>query len=324
MALKKMKIIVLAGGDSTEREVSLISGHMVEKALREKGHEVEFMDLRFIRRPEEWGVILSKCAKFDIAFLALHGVPGEDGRLQAMLELAGIPYTGEGYLSSAICMDKVLTKKILREASLPVPAEYTLEEAGTAGFPLVVKTSTGGSSVGVYIVQDQKELSTALEEAKKYGGEVMLEQYIPGREFTLTVMDGKAMPIVEIIPKSSFYDYEHKYEPGATEEICPAKLPEEETKALSELAEKAYRALSLKTYARFDVRRDEGGAFYFLEANSLPGMTPTSLLPQEGAAMGMDFAGVCEKIIEVSLKKNEALYHWEYRYGEQPGMPRRD
>ena len=319
MALDKMKIIVLAGGDSTEREVSLTSGHMVEKALRERGHDVEFMDLRFIRRPDEWGKILLKCAKFDIAFLALHGVPGEDGRLQAMLELAGIPFTGEGYLSSAICMDKALTKKLLWEASLPAPADYTLDEAETAGFPLVVKTSTGGSSVGVYIVKNKEELSTALDEAKKYGGHVMLEQYIPGREFTLTVMDGKAMPIVEIIPKSNFYDYEHKYKPGATEEICPAKLPEEETKALSELAEKAYKALSLETYARFDVRRDEDGAFYFLEANSLPGMTPTSLLPQEGAAMGMSFGEVCEKIIEVSLKKNAALYHWEYRYGEQHG-----
>ena len=295
-----MKIIVLAGGNSTEREVSLVSGGMIEKALRERGHEVSLIDVDFKMGPEDWGAFFARCKEADIVFFGLHGVPGEDGRLQGMFELLSIPYTGADYLSSAVCMDKVVTKQLLREAGLSVPGEFTSPEE-VERFPVVVKTSTGGSSVGVYIAQDKKELQEAYKKAAGFPGRVMLEEYIPGREFTLTVMDGEALPVIEIIPKSSFYDYEHKYEPGMTEEVCPADLPPEKTEELKALAIRAFEALSLNAYARFDLRMNEEGRFYFLEANTLPGMTPTSLLPLEGRTIGLEFGELCERIIEISL-----------------------
>ena len=303
--LEKMKVLVLAGGNSTEREVSLVSGRMIEKALRERGHEVEFVDVDFGMAPAAWGDFFARCKAADIVFLGLHGVPGEDGRLQGMFDLLKIPYTGAGYLASAVCMDKVVTKRLLREAGLPVPADYASPEA-VQSFPVVVKTSTGGSSVGVYIAHNQRELEEACEKAAAFPGKVMLEEYIPGREFTLTVMDGEALPVIEIIPKSSFYDYEHKYEPGMTDEICPAELSAEKTKALQALAIRAFEALCLNAYARFDLRMDEQGRFYFLEANTLPGMTPTSLLPLEGRTLGMDFGEVCERIIGITLPESRS------------------
>ena len=315
-----MNIIVLGGGCSTEREVSLVSGRQIEKALKERGHSVEFVDMDFSMGMEGWSAFLEKCRNADIVFLALHGSPGEDGRLQGMFDLMNIPYTGAAMLASAIAMDKKTTKQILREAGVPVPGDAELsglskQEAGRLvdlQFPLVVKPSSGGSSVGVFIVKNEGELREALQKAAAYGSEVLVEEYIPGRELTLTVLDGKPLPIVEIIPKKNgtasgsdeeFYDYEHKYAPGFSEEICPADLPEEKTKELMALAVKAYNAMGLNAYARFDVRMNEEGNFFFLEANTLPGMTPTSLLPLEARTIGMDFGELCEKIIEVSLER---------------------
>lgn len=340
-----MKIVVLAGGTSTERDVSLITGKMVYQALRENGHQVVLLDV-FLGYAEDnykdifsverdWASqinaiseedpdiekikqmrggagffgphVLDICHQADLVFMGLHGANGEDGRVQAALDLEEIKYTGTGPLGAAISMDKGLSKQIFVGNDIPTPAGYTIRKgeqiAEDFAYPAVVKACNGGSSVGVYMVQDEKECREAVQKAFAYDDQVVIEQYIKGREFSVGVIEGKALPIIEIAPLHGFYDYKNKYQAGSTVETCPAQLSEEITQKMQEYAQKAYHALHIESYARIDFMMNEQGDMFCLEANTLPGMTPTSLLPQEAQAMGYDFNRLCEWIIEVSLRK---------------------
>ncbi len=343
-----MKIVILAGGISTERDVSLVTGAMIYRALRDKGHEVVFLDVylgyegeaddifsvdkdwsesfgtiteinpdisavKALRKDDPDCVIgknvIAICSQADIVFLALHGQNGEDGKIQAMFDLLHIRYTGTDYLSSALAMDKAISKQLFHKYGIPTPKGITVcknerQMIDTWNiFPCIVKVNCGGSSVGVYRADDREQLCAALEKAYAFEDRVIIEQYIDGREFSIGVIDGEALPVIEIAPKVGFYDYKNKYQAGTTVETCPAKLDANLTRALQSCAETVYRALRLKTYARMDFRMDSECKFYCLEANTLPGMTPTSLLPQEAAVVGMSFADLCQKIIDSSMEK---------------------
>lgn len=340
-----MNIVVLCGGLSNERDVSISSGTGVARALREKGHKAVLIDLYLgytdpfddvaevfercgniadfsvaeaapdLEAVRAMGAgraigpnVLKICEKADICFLALHGEEGENGKLQATLDLHGIRYTGSGYLGSALAMNKSLTKTVLAAAGIPVPAgisvEKGAEEYENVGFPCVVKPCSGGSSVGTSIVYEEKDYLPALELAFKYEKAVLVEKYIHGRELTVGVINGKAMPAIEIIPKNGFYDYKNKYQAGATEEICPAPIGAEATEKLQKLAERVHEALMIDAYCRVDfLWNSADGEMYCLEANTLPGMTPTSLIPQMARELGYDYGSLCEKIIEVSMEK---------------------
>lgn len=350
-----MKIVVLAGGLSPERNVSLSSGAMVCQALRERGHQVALVDLFFglegmpgtpeslygqpipesfkkvsrqapdlkqvrasrkDQSPSAIGPgVLELCAGADIVYLALHGACGEDGRIQAALDLLGVPYTGSGYLSSAIAMDKDLTKRMVADKVVTPRwqvvrvSEENLEQlTAETELPVVVKPIDSGSSIGVYIAHTRPELRKALEGSLALGGRTVLEQYIQGREIQVALLDDKALPSIEIIPKEGFYDYENKYQPGAALEVCPAEIPAEWEKRLGEAALEVFRTVGLSVYARADFIVAEDGTPYFLEINTLPGMTPTSLVPQEAAAVGIDYGTLCETIIQKSLEaRKEAL-----------------
>ena len=340
-----MKIVVLAGGTSTERDVSLSSGSMIYRALKSRGHSAVLIDVflgyegeirDIFERDTDWAAeigsvgeenpdltvikamrkdggksffgpnVLNICQEADCVFMALHGANGEDGKIQACFELMGIPYTGTDFVSSAIAMDKGISKDIFRAYRIPTPAGIRLKkgerESERVPFPCIVKACCGGSSVGVCIARDESGYAEAKEEAYRYDDEVIIEQYIEGREFSVGVMDGKAFPVIEIAPKVGFYDYKNKYQAGSTVETCPAELSEEKTQELQKLAEKVFRALRLKSYARVDFRMNENGEIFCLEANTLPGMTPTSLLPQEAAAVGIDFGELCERILAYALQ----------------------
>ena len=340
-----MKIVVLCGGISTERDVSLVSGTKVYKALKGKGHQVILLDIYLgytgeitdiFEKDIDWAEnvasvkntapdidaikamrknpevlfgenVIDICRMSDIVFMGLHGDYGENGKVQAAFDLYGIKYTGTDYISSAMAMDKSITKKVFEMEGIRTPKSITLKKdtgAGIPDFPCVVKVCSGGSSIGVYIVKNRHEYDMAIEDAYKYDDKILVEEYIKGREFTDGVIDGQALPVVEIAPKQGFYDYRNKYQEGSTIETCPADLTEEQTKAIQDLAVKAYKALEIQAYARMDFVMDENtGEFYCLEANTLPGMTPTSLIPQEAAAIGVDFPDLCEWIIKVSLAK---------------------
>lgn len=350
-----MKIVVLAGGLSPERNVSLSSGVMVAQALRERGHRVALVDLFFglegwtgtpedrydAPLPEEWRKVdhrapdleevrkarktpgegqfgtgvLELCRGADAVFLALHGACGEDGRLQAALDLMEIPYTGSGHLASAIAMDKDLTKKLAADAGVVTPqwqaVRYSEEDIDSltsrTPVPCVVKPVDSGSSIGVSIAHDKRELRAALLEGLKFGGRTVLEQYIQGREVQVGVLEDQALPSIEIIPKQGFYDYENKYQPGAATEICPAPVTPEEEKALEAAALKVHRLVGLSVYSRSDFILAPDGTIWFLEINTLPGMTPTSLLPQEAAAVGIGYGELCERIITASLRARKEL-----------------
>lgn len=342
-----MNIVVLCGGLSNERDVSISTGTGAAKALRELGHHVVLIDLylgytepfdgtdevfakgsaisdyavseaapdleavKAMRENSECRIgpnVLTLCRAADISFLALHGEEGENGKLQATLDLHGIKYTGCGYLGSALAMNKSLSKTVFRANGIPTPEGITVkrgeEPYANVGFPCVVKPCSGGSSVGTSIVRSGEEYGAALELAFRCEEAVLVERYIKGRELTVGVMDGKAMPVIEIIPKSGFYDYKNKYQAGATDEICPAEIGAEATERVQRLAERVSKALMIDAYCRVDFLWDnDTGEMYCLEANTLPGMTPTSLIPQMAAAEGMSYGRLCEKIINVSMKK---------------------
>ena len=341
-----MKIAVVCGGLSIERDVSITSGTCVARALRERGHKVVLVDLYygyggsyddpaelFEREQEDvkYSVkeetpdiakilaegdgsrigknVIEICKSADISFLALHGEDGENGKVQATFDMHGIKYTGSGYLGSAIAMNKEITKIMLRNSGIPVPEGIVLEKGGelkNVGFPCVVKPCSGGSSVGTSIVANEEEYAAALELAFKYEDHVLVERFIKGRELTVGVMGGKAMPVIEIIPKAGWYDYKNKYQAGLTEEICPAPISEKDTDRVQRLAERVSAALMVDVYCRADFLMDNAsGEIYCLEANTLPGMTPTSLIPQMGREEGLDFGEVCEKIIKLSMEKYE-------------------
>ena len=303
-----MKIVVLAGGSSTERDVSLSSGGMIYKALKQRGHQAILLDVWLGYAGDSRGTlekVLELCKMADCVFLALHGANGEDGRIQACFDLLGIPYTGADFVGSCLAMDKGITKDIFRTWNIPTPAGIRLKkgerEEERVPCPCIVKTSCGGSSIGVYIAGDDIEYEKAKEEAWRYGDEIIVEQYIKGREFSVGVIDGKALPVIEMAPKEGFYDYRNKYQAGTTIETCPAQIPQEKSREMQEIAERVFRALRLKSYARMDFVMSAQGEVYCLEGNTLPGMTPTSLLPQEAAAAGMGFGGLSEKILQMAL-----------------------
>lgn len=340
-----MNIVVLAGGISTERDVSLISGKMIYRAVKKNGHNAILLDVflgyegsidDIFVKEEDWeaqvtGIketnpdleqikalrpdwkknffgrnVIAICQKADVVFMALHGENGENGKIQACFDLMGITYTGTDYVSSALSMDKGLAKDILAQYAVPVPKGIRLkkgeEDPGAVPFPCIVKACCGGSSVGVTIARDAQEYETAKAEAYRYDEEAIIEQYIEGREFSVGVLDGVALPVIEIAPLVGFYDYKNKYQAGSTIETCPAELSEEKTKEMQRYAEAAFKALRLKNYARMDFMMGRDGSLYCLEANTLPGMTPTSLLPQEAAAVGISYEQLCERLIEVSLR----------------------
>ena len=254
--------------------------------------------------------VVRLCMAADVTFLALHGAAGENGQTQATLDSYGVRYTGSGYIGSLLAMDKDIAKRILASYGVDTPKGVTLNMASNVdleavineiGFPMVVKPCSCGSSVGISMVNSRDELIRAVETAQKYESVMLIEQRIVGREFTVGVLDGKVLPPVEIIPKCGFYDYKNKYQAGMTEEVCPANLSAEDNEALAEITLRAFAALHLRDYSRFDYIRDEVGKFWCLEANTLPGMTPTSLLPQEAAAVGIDYGTLCVKIAELAL-----------------------
>lgn len=257
--------------------------------------------------------VISICRQSDIVFLALHGEDGENGKIQAAFDLFGIRYTGSGYFGSALAMDKGMSKMLFEKAGIPTPKgirmnqKETDQDVKTRGIslPCVVKPCCGGSSVGVSIVQTEEDFAKALEEAFFWEDEVIVEDYIAGREFSVGVIEGKALPVIEMAPKEGFYDYKNKYKAGSTVETCPAEIPEDTAKQMQQHAVSAVQVLGLSTYARMDFLLRESGEMFCLEANTLPGMTKTSLLPQEAQAAGLDFPALCEKLIEISWKKYE-------------------
>lgn len=301
-----MRILVLLGGGSSEREVSISSGGRVAAALRERGHSVTTAD----PYPDPFAVLEAARAA-DVTWLALHGGAGEDGTIQALLDLAGVSYTGSGVLASALAMDKDLSKVLFRAAGVPT-ADWRMvtERMGTGwqgpafaaecfaalGEKIVVKPSKQGSTVGLAIVKAPEDLGPAIAEAFKHDDEVMLEAFIPGRELTVGVLGGMAMPVGEIIPKHEIYDYECKYVPGMAEELFPAPIPERVRDEVQRLSMVAYAALKLRGCARIDFRLHPDGGLYCLEANTLPGMTGTSLVPQAAQAAGIGFPELCERI----------------------------
>ncbi len=350
-----MNIVVLAGGLSTERDVSFVTGNMVSKALRENGHRVILLDVFMgysdkeedltgvFDRSEEVSVkvegipetapdlakvkasrkdqsdcffgpnVIRMCQMADIVFMALHGENGENGKIQAAFDLFGIRYTGSDYLSSAIAMNKGIAKQFFQAHGIPTPGGITMKKENReddlsklpVSLPCIVKPCCGGSSIGVTIVRSEEAFKKALDDAFFWENELVIEEFVQGREFSVGVIEGKALPIIEIAPIQGFYDYKNKYKAGSAVETCPAELPDEVTKQMQKYAEAVAECVGLTTYSRTDFLLNENNEIFCLEANTLPGMTPTSLLPQEAAVVGVNFNQLCEHLITISLKKYE-------------------
>lgn len=332
-----MKIAVLLGGTSAERDVSITTGMAIAKALQASGHTVEALDCAYGDRKidfESSAASVIKATppdieqekakldrnifktvdyliahKFDIAFIALHGGYGENGQLQAVLELSRIPYTGSNSLASAIGMDKHLSKLMFLSAGVPTAPWYharrhqPLERAEVKklGLPLVVKPNAQGSTVGLSIINNWDDLDAALATAYRYSDSVLLEQFVPGRELTVTVLGDEVLPVVEIIPESGFYDYESKYQSGRTRYVTPAELPEDLTAEIRAATLRGFQAIGCSGYARIDFRLREDRQYFCLEVNTLPGMTPTSLVPKAAKARGIEFPELMERIIKMGL-----------------------
>ncbi len=345
-----MKIVVLAGGLSPERDVSLTSGSLIATSLSKSGHSVALVDLYLgiknipsdinslfikgesytyrveasepdlealiasnggIRAPIGEGVI-EICRAADVVFLALHGSIGENGQLQATLDCHGIKnYTGTGYIGALLSMDKDISKRLMAEAGVKTPRWVYVDTthpnaadiAATVGLPCVIKPASCGSSVGVSIIDNVDQIEAAVKASARYERHLLAEEMIKGREFTIAILDGKTLPPVEIIPKCGFYDYKNKYQSGLTEEICPAELTDEQNARLSDAALRAFNALRMEMYGRADFMLGTDGEFYCLEVNALPGMTPTSLLPQEAAAVGIGYDALCELLAKLAYEK---------------------
>ena len=347
-----MKIIVLAGGLSTERDVSLASAAGICRTLLERGHDAflldvflglenapenledvftipghgleiakniseEEPDLAAVKasRPDQSDCFLGPnvielCRLADITFLGLHGGEGENGKLQATFDLLGIRYTGPDSLGCAVAMDKGFTKQVFLQAGIDTPdgvclhkndADRSLTSLGLS-LPVVVKPCSGGSSIGVYIVNTEDEYKEALEKSFQYEDEVVIETFIKGREFACGIIDGKALPPIEIIPKTGFFDYANKYQDGATDEVCPADISKDVEDRMMDLTAKAFHALKLNVYSRADFLLDDQGNLYCLEMNTLPGMTAASLLPKEAKVAGIEYGDLCELIIQKSIE----------------------
>ena len=348
-----MDIVVLAGGLSSERDVSFKTGSMVTKALKENGHRVIMVDvfmgyleeevdldgifekadeisLKFDSIPEIapdiaavkasrkdqsanfFGPnVIRMCQKADMVFMALHGENGENGKIQAAFDLFGIRYTGSDYLSSAIAMNKGVAKQFFLANGIPTPKGISMTKDEREDdvtkldltLPCIVKPCCGGSSIGVTIVESKEEFKAALDAGFAWEDELIIEEFVKGREFSCGVLEGKALPVIEIAPLQGFYDYKNKYKAGSAIETCPAELPEDISKKMQFYAEEVARVIGLDIYSRTDFLLNEQNQIFCLEANTLPGMTPTSLLPQEAAAVGMNYNQLCEKLIEISMKR---------------------
>lgn len=334
-----MKIVVLAGGFSDERDVSLSSGAQIANALIKRNHDVLLVDLlvgfpnavdfdtaydAYREKEYHYSVsetapniaelkkkyqveneigenILSVCQSADVAFLALHGGIGESGKIQALFDIYNIKYTGSSHKASALAMDKILSKELMAFHGINTPKWQIYQNGLDVKLPCVVKPNDNGSSIGVALVESEEELSKAIEEAKGYQTDILLEETIRGREFAVGILGTEVLPIIEIIPKSGFYDYKNKYQAGSAEEITPAHLSSELTQEMQQMALKVHDILGLSGYSRIDFMMNSNNEIYCIEANTLPGMTPTSLLPQEAKASGIDYGLLCERLIAVSL-----------------------
>ncbi|MDA0987416.1 MAG: D-alanine--D-alanine ligase [Bacteroidetes bacterium] len=336
-----MKIAVFLGGCSMERNVSLASGCAVKKALENNGHTVKLIDpalgsdqtplqpilenfsastpitlkdLSLLPSKNIINTINSKhLDDVDVVFLALHGEWGEDGKIQSLLEMRGIPYTGSGVMSSALTMDKGMTKILMQHFGIKTPNWFILnsknyDESNSAnkikneiGFPAVIKPNDQGSTVGLTIVKNVDEVSSALKLASQFGKSILIEEFIPGRELTVTIINNEAYPIIEIKPQDGFYDYKHKYTKGMTEYLCPAPISEELTKQVQAESLKLFQISDCKGFARVDFRLKDDSSFYCLEINTLPGMTETSLVPKSAAAKGIKFSDLCQNIVDSAI-----------------------
>ena len=331
-----MLLTVLLGGTSSERNVSLASGLRMAAALREAGHTVRLLDpatgvidaereavwrersvgamppgaeeLSALRANDQTPTLPTHTLvrDADCVVLALHGGQGEDGTVQALLDVAGVRYTGSGAMATAIAMDKDMTKRILRHAGVPT-ADWRMtpvseaEAIAALGLPLIVKPNREGSTVGLTIVKEPSQFDGAVAEAHRFDREVMCETFVPGRELTVPVLAGSALPVGEIIPVKEIYDYECKYTPGMAREEFPADLTAEQTSQVQRYAVEAYVALKLRGCARIDFRLTPQGEFFCLEANTLPGMTALSLVPQSAAAAGVSFVQFCDRLVSDAL-----------------------
>jgi D-alanine-D-alanine ligase len=331
-----VKIAVLFGGTSEERDVSIASAAQIVPVLRSLGHDVFAVETATGRLPpaDERKLLTSKVAPeppssgdmanvrgravalsasafdirdVDVVFLALHGGAGEDGRIQAMLDLAGLAYTGSNHTASAAAMDKDVSKRLFRSVGVPT-ADWLMSPAtvdavtATLGWPVVVKPNRQGSTVGLSVVRQPAGLAGALETAHRYDSEVMIEKFIPGREFTVGILDGQALPVGEIIVPGEIFDYQSKYQAGGAREVFPAEIAESEARTMQTFALRAHAVLKLGSYSRVDFRQDAAGGVWCLEANSLPGMTATSLLPQAAKAAGIEFKDLLERICRGAVK----------------------
>jgi D-alanine-D-alanine ligase len=338
-----MKIAVLMGGVSEEREVSLASGAQVARALREAGHEVLAVDTshgilsaeeerallgagikepsppslaRDLLRTGDTGALTRNplIAATDVVFPALHGGSGEDGTIQTLLALAGIPFVGSERVGCALAMDKDLSKRLLRDAGIPTPTWITVrgreeggrrlsEVEGTLGLPVIVKPPSGGSTLGLTLAHDREELEMALDLALEYEERVLFEKYVRGRELTVGILGEEALPVGEIIPEHELFDYECKYRPGMAQEIFPADLPASVASSVQKMAWTAHAALGMRDFSRIDFILDGDGIPWCLEANALPGLTANSLLPKAALAAGISFPALCHRLAEMALRR---------------------
>ena len=349
-----MKIVVLCGGLSMERNVSITSGTLICKSLRALGHRAVLVDMFFgledvdtpierifdelpeiqeaqvgsqapdleqVKASRRWVSpskigkgVLELCQMADVVFLGLHGACGEDGRIQATLDLLGVPYTGSGYLGSGMAMDKSVTKRMMDSLGIRTAPwhdiHYTESDiprlAEELPVPCAVKIVNGGSSLGVELPDTKEQLEKALRDLLRYGDHVVVEQKIKGREIQIAVLGDGYLPAVEIIPRGEYFDYVSKYQKDGAVELCPAPITDAEWRQVGEMALKLHRGLGLSVYSRSDFLLDENGQAWCLEINTLPGMTPTSLVPQEAAQVGLDYGDLCERIVELSLAARKA------------------
>jgi D-alanine-D-alanine ligase len=306
MSTVPKKIAVLMGGPGSERDVSMATGKGVAKALRSLGSDVTEVDVKGpdFKLPDE----------VELAFIALHGTFGEDGQVQQILEDRGVPYTGEGVDESELAFNKIRSKEAFQQHNVATPywQIITAGQQPTIAIPFVIKAPRQGSTVGVHIIRNECEVDAAIADASKYDRELLVEKFVSGRELTIGILGQQALPIIEIIPKGGFYDFTNKYPflnpgaGGAAEHVCPANLPDEQTRAIQDLALRAHRALGLEVYSRVDVMLPEDGEPSVLEVNTIPGMTEASLLPEAAGVAGIGYPELCQRIIELSAKRGAA------------------
>ncbi len=307
---------VLLGGYSSEREISLKSGKAVYDALEEAGHHVSKIDI--VSREDDIGQMI-QAAGIDVAFIALHGALGEDGTIQSLLEMAGVPYTGSGVDASRIAINKISTQNVLRKKNFPVPIFTTVFQEDSMdedalltrvdGMPVVVKPAAEGSSLGVTIVHKRENFKKAVMEAFRYGSPILVDHYIQGRELTVGILSDEPLPVVEIRPTHDFFDFTAKYQKGLTDYLVPAPLSAEITTKVQQMALAAYEAVGCRDFSRVDVILDRKMNPYILEINTIPGFTATSLLPMAAQEAGYNFTQLCEKIIALAYEKKKQAKH---------------